>query len=297
MPAVPNPLPLNCQNCETQLKGPFCHVCGQENKHYLRNTFGILVEFLGDFSNWDGRLWRSLLPLWFKPGYLSRRYAEGHRAPYIPPLRLYLFTSIVAFLAFALLLPTPSLDQPPEFMANNAGEGAGPNMDLNTARIDLPLMSDDFNRQMEEKVVLITQEPQRGIDKFFSLAPQMMFLLLPVFALLLKLLYIRRGHYYLEHLILALYSHSFVLQLLLVHALLSWLATSLSPSHFLVTPLGYLTTLMLCAIPVYLLVSQKVYYRQGWPLTVLKFLFTGLIYSFMLLAAMICAMVLSVLWG
>lgn len=290
-------VPNHCQNCQTRLEGPFCHLCGQENKHYLRNIFGILVEFLGDFSNWDGRLWRSLLPLWFKPGHLSRRYADGHRAPYIPPLRLYLFTSIVAFLAFALLLPTPSLDQPPEFMANNAGEQTGPDVDLDTARIDIPFVSEAFNRQLEEKVVLITQEPQRGIDKFFSLAPQMMFLLLPVFALLLKLLYIRRRHYYMEHLILALYSHSFVLQLLLVHALVSWLASGLSPTHMLATPLGYLTTLMLWVIPLYLLISQKVYYGQGWPLTLLKFLVAGLVYGLMLLTAMIWVMVLSVLWG
>src|SRR5690606_6212709 len=148
MPAAQHRLPTHCQNCHTLLQGTFCHECGQENKHYLRNIFGILVEFLGDFSNWDSRLWRSLLPLWIKPGYLSRRYADGHRAPYIPPLRMYLFTSILAFLAFAFLLPTPEVDRPPEFVANPQRDQA---WTVDDQRIDIPFMSEAFNRQLEEK--------------------------------------------------------------------------------------------------------------------------------------------------
>ncbi|HEY7886079.1 MAG TPA: DUF3667 domain-containing protein [Cellvibrionaceae bacterium] len=294
MPAAQHRLPTHCQNCHTLLQGTFCHECGQENKHYLRNIFGILVEFLGDFSNWDSRLWRSLLPLWIKPGYLSRRYADGHRAPYIPPLRMYLFTSILAFLAFAFLLPTPVFDRPPEFVANPQRDQA---WTVDDQRIDIPFMSEAFNRQLEEKVVLIAQEPQRGVDKFFSLTPQMMILLLPVFALMLKVLYIRRQHYYMEHIILALYSHSFVLQLLMLHACISWLLNSLSPANFLLTPLGYLAALMLWIIPLYLLIGQKVYYGQSWPVTAIKFVLAGLVYSLMLLTAVVCVLILSVLWG
>lgn len=297
MPAAQSPLSLDCQNCETRLQGPFCHVCGQENKHYLRNAFGILVEFLGDFSNWDSRVWRSLLPLWFKPGRLSRRYADGHRAPYIPPLRMYLFTSILAFLVFAFMVPTPEFDRPPEFLANTPGEQTERAWEADAQRIQIPFMSEAFNRQLEEKVVLIAEDPQRGVDKFFSLAPQMMLLLLPVFALILKLLYIRRQYYYMEHLILALYSHSFVLQLLMLHAGISWLASSLSPTGVPVALLGYVTTLMLWMLPLYLLVSQKVYYGQGWPVTLIKFVLAGLCYCLMLLIAMMYVLVLSVLWG
>src|SRR5690606_211897 len=116
---------------------------------------------------WDSRVWRSLLPLWFKPGRLSRRYADGHRAPYIPPLRMYLFTSILAFLAFSFLMPAPEFDQPPEFLANSQREQA---WQADAQRIQIPFMSETFNRQLEEKVVQIAEEPQRGIDKFFSLA-------------------------------------------------------------------------------------------------------------------------------
>ena len=55
-----------CDNCHTQLQGPFCHKCGQEKRNILRNAFGLVGEFFGEFSNWDARLWRTLIPLWFK---------------------------------------------------------------------------------------------------------------------------------------------------------------------------------------------------------------------------------------
>jgi hypothetical protein len=97
--------PRYCENCNTALHGDFCHQCGQEKKNYIRNVSGVVTEFFGEFSNWDTRLWRTLVPLWFRPGYLSRRYVGGHRVPFVPPMRLYLFTSIIAFLIFAKLLP------------------------------------------------------------------------------------------------------------------------------------------------------------------------------------------------
>jgi hypothetical protein len=94
-----------CDNCHASLEGDFCHQCGQEKKSYIRNVSGVVTEFFGEFSNWDTRVWRTLVPLWFRPGYLSRRYVQGHRVPYVPPLRLYLFTSIIAFLLLAKLVP------------------------------------------------------------------------------------------------------------------------------------------------------------------------------------------------
>ena len=96
----------HCDNCHATLLGDFCHHCGQEKKSYIRNISGVVTEFFGEFSNWDTRVWRTLFPLWFRPGFLSQRYVSGHRVPYVPPLRLYLFTSIIAFLLFSQLTPS-----------------------------------------------------------------------------------------------------------------------------------------------------------------------------------------------
>ncbi|MEN1960032.1 DUF3667 domain-containing protein [Luteimonas sp. MJ246] len=112
-------------------------------------------------------------------------------------------------------------------------------------------------------------------------APSALFLLVPVFALLLKLAYLFTRRLYLEHLVVALYSHSFLLIMLTLAFLLSAL-DGLVTSR----PLGILLDLAFAAVllwmPVYLLLMQKRVYMQAWWLTVLKYLVIGNIYFVML---------------
>lgn len=303
-----------CDNCYTLLQGDFCHQCGQEKKSYIRNVSGVVTEFFGEFSNWDTRVWRTLVPLWFRPGFLSRRYVDGHRVPYVPPLRLYLFTSIIAFLIFAKLLPdTTVLDTPASAAAqatNNAGQGQQVwsevmtelNQDLKqdqqTSPFDskISFLSDEAQQQFDAKVAAIVANPKLAINKFFSLAPQMMFLLLPLFALLLKLLYIRSNRYYMEHLIVALHSHSFILQFSVLY-----LALQMASQHiswpWLVTFTDWLATATLIWIPTYLLLCQKSYYQQSWGKTLLKFWLTSSVYNVLFMSALIGLIVLSILWA
>ena len=53
-------------------------------------------------------------------------------------------------------------------------------------------------------------------------APHMVFVLLPVFALLLKLLYIRRRRYYAEHFVFALHVHAFMFVMMTLIVVLPW---------------------------------------------------------------------------
>lgn len=299
-----NESPAHCANCETQLQGDFCHRCGQEDKNYLRNIFALIGEFFGEFGHWDGRLWRTLYPLWVRPGYLSRRFVEGHRAPYVPPLRMYLFTSILAFLVFAQLVPNQSfeLTPPPDFN-NGAGANRGgaapvepqlmpPSGPQDSAESQgtlelewIPFLDDDEERLLEQKLAAVAKDPRAALKNFVSLAPQMMLLLLPIFALILKLLYIFRRHYYIEHLILALHTHTLVLQLLLVHIGLLKLASATESWPLLPTGLDWAASLLLWWLPIYLLLSQKVFYRQGWPMTLIKFVLTAALYIAMFVVA------------
>ena len=304
-----------CDNCFTSLQGDFCHQCGQEKKSYIRNVSGVVTEFFGEFSNWDTRVWRTLVPLWFRPGYLSRRYVDGHRVPYVPPLRLYLFTSIIAFLIFAKLLPDTSVIETPVNTAtgqttNNAGQGRTVwaevmtelNQDLKQDQQASPFdskisfLSDEAQQEFDAKVAAISANPKLAINKFFSLAPQMMFVLLPLFALLLKLLYIRSNRYYMEHLIVALHSHSFILQFSVLYLALQTLSQHIS-WPWLVTPLQWLATAALYWIPLYLLLCQKFYYRQSWGKTLLKFWLTSSIYNVLFVSAVLGLIVLSILWA
>ena len=92
-----------CLNCGTLLQGPFCHYCGQPDKNFLRFFPVLLRELLEDFLDFDSRFMRTLRPLLFKPGKLTRDYLDGRRFRYTPPLRLYIFSSIACFFVAALL--------------------------------------------------------------------------------------------------------------------------------------------------------------------------------------------------
>lgn len=92
-----------CLNCGTELKGPFCFYCGQPDRNFLRFFPVLLREMLSDFIDLDSRFVRTMKPLLFRPGRLTRDYLDGRRFRYTPPIRLYLFSSIVFFLVAALL--------------------------------------------------------------------------------------------------------------------------------------------------------------------------------------------------
>lgn len=54
-------------------------------------------EALGDIFAFDTRFWRTLRPLVTRPGALTVEYLEGRRQPYVPPLRAYVFASVLFF--------------------------------------------------------------------------------------------------------------------------------------------------------------------------------------------------------
>ena len=92
-----------CLNCGTDLKGPFCYYCGQPDKNLMRFFPALLRELLADTFDFDSRFLRTIKPLLFKPGKLTRDYLDGRRFRYVPPLRLYVFSSIAFFFLAAIL--------------------------------------------------------------------------------------------------------------------------------------------------------------------------------------------------
>jgi hypothetical protein len=92
-----------CLNCGTELKGPFCYYCGQPDRNFMRFFPVLLRDLMEDLFDLDSRFMRTIKPLLFKPGRLTRDYMQGRRFRYAPPMRLYIFSSIVFFLLAALL--------------------------------------------------------------------------------------------------------------------------------------------------------------------------------------------------
>lgn len=89
--------PGTCANCGTALAGSFCHACGQRG-HVHRSLLHMSEEFLHGILHFDAKAWRTLPLLVARPGELTRRYIDGHRARFVSPLALFLF--MVFFLFF-----------------------------------------------------------------------------------------------------------------------------------------------------------------------------------------------------
>ena len=86
-----------CLNCGARLTGQYCGDCGQRSTSRLISIWELVRDAFGDLFELDSRLWRTLRPLLFKPGLLTKDYLEGRRARYMPPFRMYLVLSLVFF--------------------------------------------------------------------------------------------------------------------------------------------------------------------------------------------------------
>ena len=93
--------PGRCHNCQAELVGAFCHVCGQKHQNLDIRFTQLLSEWLGGVIGFDARIWRTLRVLFTRPGQLTVDYFEGRRARYVAPLRLYLVASLFMALSMA----------------------------------------------------------------------------------------------------------------------------------------------------------------------------------------------------
>jgi hypothetical protein len=131
---------------------------------------------------------------------------------------------------------------------------------------------------------------QRVTNAMFGVLPATMFVLTPIFALLLKLFYVFKRRLYMEHLIVSLHSHAFLFLGLLLGVLVHLLSAWLTPyAAWLGKPLGWVQAGLWVWAPVYLLIMQKRVYRQGWPMTILKYLVIGWCYMWLLVLVVLVA--------
>jgi hypothetical protein len=121
-----------------------------------------------------------------------------------------------------------------------------------------------------------------------------MFILLPLFAVLLKVMFIFSKRLYMEHLTVALHSHSFIFIAILLSEVLDVIDAYLEPTYSsLANFTGFVAGVILLWIPVYLFLMQRKVYRQGYFFTLVKFSVIATIYSFMILLTGLVAVV----WG
>ena len=134
----------------------------------------------------------------------------------------------------------------------------------------------------EKNIKRMQKDPDQFKDAVLGAVPSTLFILLPVFALMLKLLYLFKRRLYMEHLIVALHSHAFLCMSLLLIFLAMAVRTWLTTTGFVHGLFGWVEGLLWAWMPIYLLLMQKRVYAQGWLMTMLKFTVLGWCYVILL---------------
>ncbi|MCF7823455.1 MAG: DUF3667 domain-containing protein [Candidatus Marinimicrobia bacterium] len=263
---------INCLNCGAHLSSQFCPQCGQKNKDYRLSFKDLFSDFLEEMLDMDSRVLRTMRTLFTKPGFLTTEYIKGRRISYLPPVRIYLVASVVFFLLLSLKAMLPSV-QNNQFIRELTSKG-GVEESL-SSRIKSQQASKTDQTALFEEQGLVSAESDSShsgmslsfddqafdveqgefLNSFTDNFAKMMFLLLPVAALQLKLLYWRRRKLYIEHLIFSLHVHAFIFSLLILTVILDY------------KPVMW--TVILASL-IYLYLSMKNYYEQSYMKTFSK---------------------------
>jgi hypothetical protein len=222
-----------CPNCDAAVSGHFCHQCGQETVLHPPSTREFLHEFIGHYVALEGKLWKSLGLLLFRPGRLTLEYIKGRRVRYVQPLRLYLTFSLIFFAVMKYNGHEDSTAHdkagPEHPVTASAGRDGAPEKKPGLVEEDRPGEFEDGSKWIREwlgnynpRLAAVAGDKVdhfghlSGEDKgkvltaaFYSYVPYAIFFMMPLFALYLKVLYLGSGRRYGEHLLFALHANGF----------------------------------------------------------------------------------------
>lgn len=149
-----------CLNCGAVLTGPYCPECGQ-HAHVHRTLGAFFHDLLHGAFHFEGRIWRTLPMLAFRPGQLTREYIDGRRASHISPIALFLFASFLLYVTMHALGPH----------TESRAEGSigtaitDQRNDLAKWQSRLAKAKDDSERQVALKQIGDTQESIGALEK------------------------------------------------------------------------------------------------------------------------------------
>jgi len=262
---------VTCANCGEILAGRFCANCGQAARDLHRPFQSLFADLVGDVLSVDTRFARTLRPLLFRPGHVSKEYLAGRRVAHVPPLRAYLIAALVFFGLFTVF-PTRS---PPVYVYTSgsveAGELAKSSTRGSRVTIELPKRVWFGDRRFQEVSARARADPEAFARLSYRNVPRAFFLFLPIFAVMLELFYRKQG-YYIDHLVFALYYHAFVF---LTFATLFLLGRAAWLPDLLASPLRWALLLWLIA---YLPIALRRVYGGSWTKTAFKVISLGVLY-------------------
>jgi uncharacterized protein DUF3667 len=205
-----------CLNCGESVSLRYCPACGQAAIDPNPTVGEFVHEAASEFLHWDGKLAATFRLLFTKPGELTREYLAGRRARYLSPLRLYLTFSV---LFFALKALTPE-----RIVVVRAGTSQVGVLTIQGDSVGEALVEADRMAQSRVSVKrvfgrMLGNALRHGNETTASLRqdiPNVMFVLVPLFAGLVALVFRGRRMRYPQHLAFALHTHAFVFVALLL---------------------------------------------------------------------------------
>ncbi|HEX8451895.1 MAG TPA: DUF3667 domain-containing protein [Longimicrobium sp.] len=281
-----------CLNCGDPTVSAFCPTCGQRKVEVRVSLRRMLLELLEDQLAVNATLPRTVGALLFRPGHLTTEYVKGRIVRYVPPFRLYLVSSVLFFVLLPLAADANIIaDQVARDNAVQARREAAPapantgglpappppperpreGMDISIAYKDtaaVPAWLKPLNRRLTRTGERLKSMPpgeamRTLIAAMEENAPKGVFLMMPLFAFFLKVLYFRQKRFFVEHFVFALHVHSLAFVLSTVGMLFQF-------------PL-LLLTLGLWQLG-YVFMAMKRVYGQGIVRTFTKFLALGFAY-------------------
>lgn len=296
----------NCLNCNSALpeKANFCPNCGQKIQSPLIHFKDFIKEAFEDYFSIDSKIIRSIIPLLFKPGFLTLEYIKGKRKAYIPPFRMFLIISVLYFLLISVMEEKDDFKKE-ESYTESVDSSVTSNEDTSGINNKVSKVSIKFNGLGDNKLVEVLAHVKdsselRYINKhglsayvdsvfkgesffykfwcrkilamqlsdgknfgelMFSSIQKLVFIMAPIMALILLLLYYRKKIFYMQHLIFAFHFHAFVFLILIIVDTFFFWAPQIISNIFL----------LICMV--YLSIAIKKVYQQSWGKSILKFLF------------------------
>jgi hypothetical protein len=152
--------------------------------------------------------------------------------------------------------------------------------------IDSPFLKTFFT-QINPNLKNWKNDPKPLVESIIESLPYMMFVILPIFAIFLKLFYVFSKRFYTEHLVFLLHNHSFIYMLMMLQIGLSFGEDKLNPiDHWLADSLSstfsFISLVFNFWMVIYVFLSVKRFYGQSWKMTIFKTLSLGFIYLILL---------------
>jgi thiamine biosynthesis protein ThiS len=180
-----------CPTCGMQASGKFCGSCGEKkagrNDLSLGHLFSHAVEVV---FHADSRIIRSFRDLFTRPGFLTAEYVRGRRKPYLQPFQVF----FVANVAYFLLLPLTGWN------------GLKTPLEVQTSTMTYQRLASRLVAQRVAAKGVTTQEFTHSFNHVVEVqARSLVVLMVPMFAVFVWLLELRKSRPFGEHLVFALH--------------------------------------------------------------------------------------------